>query len=442
MDSWLKEQVLQLAEENHVSFIRLQFTDMFGMLKNISVTVNQLERAIEGRMTLNNPSINEFCRLEESDMYLRPDPSTFVIFPWRPREGAVARLICNIERADGNPFEGCVRNALRKTISEAEKMGFSVAVSSKAKFFLFLLDESGKPTAVPHDMGSKFDLTPLDLGENARREIILNLEEMDFDIETSHHDFSPGQHEINFKADDLLIAADGILTYKYVIRSIVHRHGLHATFMPKPLRNSCGSGMSLRFMLFKNGKNAFVDEQNPNERTDILNYFIGGMLKHAPALTALSNPTINSYKRLINEEEAPNIISWSETNKKAFLRVPYTKEETFVEWQSPDGSCNPYLALACAVKAGLDGIKSKIQPPPPLNINVSKLAGDQREAMKIHQIPLTLENSLNALEQDYVIQEALGSYISQNYIAGKRRELEDYMKEIHGWELNHYLAKF
>jgi len=442
VDRWDKEQVLRLAEENNVSFVRLQFTDMFGMLKNIAITVTQLERALEGRMAFNSPSINEYCRLEESDLYLRPDPTTFVIFPWRPREGAVARLICDIERADGRPFEGCVRGVLKKVIAEAEEMGFSVTVGSKAKFFLLLLDEKGNPTALPHDSGGKFDLTPLDLGENPRREIILNLEEMDFNVETSHHDLAPGQHEINFQGDDLLISADEIVTYKYVIRTIVQRHGLHATFMPKPFRHYSGSGMSLQFMLFKDGKNAFVDENSPDGKSDILHQFVGGILAHAPALGALSNPTINSYKRLIDEENAPNLILWSEVNKTALLRVPSTREETFVEWQSPDATCNPYLAIAAAVKAGLEGIKKRISCPMPVNLDVKQLTDEQREAMKLKQVPLTLENSLIAFEEDPVIQEAIGSYISRHYVAAKRREIRDFMKEIHPWELEHYMTKF
>lgn len=442
MNAWSKEQVLQLAEDCHVSFIRLQFTDMFGVLKNIAITVNQLERALNGKLAFNSPSINEYCRLQESDMYLRPDPSTFVVFPWRPREGAVARLICDIEKADGQPFQGCARSILKKVLAEAEEMGFSLTVGSKAKFFLLLLDEGGNPTAFPHDKGSKFDLNPLDMGENPRREIILNLEEMEFDVETSHHDLAPGQHEINFKGDDLLISADGIVTYKYVIRTLVQRHGLHATFMPKPMRNSSGSGLSLQFMLFKDGKNVFVDEDSPDGKSDILRHFIGGILAHAPALGALANPTINSYKRLINEEEAPSIIAWSETNRTAMLRVPSTREETFVEWQSPDASCNPYLAIAAFVKAGLEGIKNGTACPAPLNLDVRELSEEIKEGMQLKQVPLTLENSLKALEKDPLIQETIGSYISQHYAAAKRREIEDFMKEVHGWELEHYLTKF
>lgn len=443
MEAWEKEKVLELAEENNVSFIRLQFTDMFGTLKNIAMTVNQLERALEGRMTVNNPSINQYCRLEESNMYLRPDPSTFVIFPWRPREGAVARLICDLEGADEKPFPGCVRTVLKKTIREAEQLGFSVTVSSKAKFFLFYLDEKGKPTTLAHDTGSKFDLTPLDLGENARREIILNLEDMGFEIETSHHELSPGQHEINFSGDHALIAADNIVTYKYVIRTLAQKHGLHATFMPKPLRNYPGSGMSLQLMLFKNEKNAFVDEKAPDNKSDTLKYFIGGILRHAPALGALANPTVNSYKRLINDEEVyNNIAAWSESSLRSALRVPMTKQETFVEWQTPDGSCNPYLVIAGALKAGLDGIKNNILPPAPLNIAGEKLSKNKIEELQIKQLPMTLEDSLDALEKDPVIQQTLGSYISRHYVAAKRLEVEDYMKEVHGWELEHYLTKY
>ena len=440
MDLWTNEQVLEFAHERNVSFIRLQFTDMFGMLKNIAVTVNQLEKALEGRLSLESPSISKYCRVEESDLYLRPDPSTFVVFPWRPRDGAVARLMCDIEKANGEPFPGCSRSILKKVIREAEDKGYSVAISSKAKFFLFLLDEAGKPTIIPHDKGDKFDLTPLDLGENARREIILNLEDMGFQIETSHHELAPGQHEINFKADDLLITADGVLTYKYVTRTIVQRHGLHATFMPKPLRNANGSGMTFRFFLFKDGKNAFVDKEKPNRRSASLEYFIGGLLEHAPALGALANPTVNSYKRLV-DGDAPNIAAWSESSRATSLRVPPSRDDTFVEWRSPDASCNPYLAIAAAVKAGLEGMEKQMVPPPPLNMDVRKLSQSERDDLKINCVPLSLGESIMALEADPVIGETIGDYIREYYAEAKKRELEDYLKEVHDWELQQYFNR-
>ena len=441
MDSWFREQVLQQVEERGVHFVRLQFTDLFGVLKNVAITVNQLEKALEGSLVFDGSALGDFFPAEENDLFLIPDPSTFVPFPWRPREGAVARLICSMKDAKGRPFEGCVRTVLRKAIREVMEKGYSMSVAPQAEFYLFTVDNTGRPTTVTHDRAGRFDLTPLDMGENARREMIIALQDMGFDIETSHHEVSPGQHEIDFKSDSVLSAADNIVTYKFVIRTIAQRHGLHATFMPKPLRDLGGSGLHLRMILFSGEKNAFYDPNEEDKRSDTLRYFIGGLLRHAPALSALANPTVNSFKRL-NSDRAPKYITWSEVCGSSVVRVPFSSDECFVEWQSPDPACNPYLALAGVIKAGLDGIENKIEPPQPAETDPDLLSSRERERLGIRRLPETIAEALDALKNDPVINSTLGSYITDNFIKAKLLEWEDYKREVSQWEIDRYLTKF
>jgi glutamine synthetase len=359
-----KHEILAKAKDAGVKFVRLQFTDIVGVLKNVAITIEQLEKALDGELMFDGSSIHGFVRIEESDMYLRPDPATFTIFPWRPREGAVARLICDIYNPDGTPFAGCPRVALKKVLARAKSMGYTMNVGPECEFFLFYTDSEGKPTLRTHDRAGYFDLSPVDMGENARRSMVLTLEEMGFEIEASHHEVAPGQHEIDFKYSDALDVADKIITFKFVVRTIAQRHGLHATFMPKPIAGINGSGMHMHQSLFRGAQNAFYDPHDPLGLSDVARHYIGGLLRHARALAAVTSPTVNSYKRLVPGYEAPVYICWAERNRSPLIRVPAKRgSSTRIELRCPDPSCNPYLAIAACLAAGLDGIEKKIEPP-------------------------------------------------------------------------------
>ncbi|HZK19081.1 MAG TPA: type I glutamate--ammonia ligase [Clostridia bacterium] len=443
MMGYTNEDVRRMAKELNVKFIRLQFTDIFGVLKNVAITVEQLDKALEGELAFDGSSIEGFVRIEESDMCLRPDPSTFVTFPWMPENQAVGRLICDIYNIDGTPFSGDPRFVLKKAIKEAEDLGLTLFVGPEAEFFLFHLDSEGRPTTHTHDKAGYFDLTPVDLGENARRDMVLFLEDMGFEVEAAHHEVAPGQHEIDFKYSDALDTADKVVTFRFVVRTTAQQHGLHASFMPKPVFGINGSGMHLNQSMMSNGENAFYDPDAENGLSDNLLYYIGGLLKHAPAITAITNPTINSYKRLVAGYEAPVYIAWSFQNRSPLIRIPSKRGlSTRIELRSPDPSCNPYLALAVCLKAGLDGIKNKIMPEAPCNRNIFEMTGDERRQTGIKTLPQSLEKALYELEQDKVVQEALGSHIYNRYMEAKRIEWDYYRKQVHQWELDNYLTKF
>ncbi|MGB9803379.1 type I glutamate--ammonia ligase [Desulfofundulus sp.] len=437
------DDVRHLAKELGVKFIRLQFTDIFGVLKNVSITVEQLDKALNGELMFDGSSIEGFVRIEESDMYLRPDPSTFVVFPWRPRDGAVARLICDIYNADGTPFIGDPRYVLKRAVAEAREMGFTMNVGPEAEFFLFHVDSDGRPTTVTHDRAGYFDLTPVDLGEDARRDMVLTLEQMGFEIEASHHEVAPGQHEIDFKYADALDTADKVVTFKFVVRTIAQRHGLHASFMPKPIFGIAGSGMHLNQSLMKNGENAFYDPQAPLQLSDIALYYIGGLIKHARAIAAITNPTVNSYKRLVSGYEAPVYIAWSSRNRSPLIRIPAKRgQSTRIELRSPDPSCNPYLALAVCLAAGLDGIKNRILPPPPCDCNIYEMGDREREERGIGCLPQSLKEALDELERDDVLREALGPHVFGRFMEAKRIEWDRYRVQVHPWEIDEYLTKY
>ena len=441
--SYTKQDVLNMAKEANVKFIRLQFTDIFGIPKNVAIPVQQLGKALDGELMFDGSSIEGFVRIEESDQYLRPDPNTFTVFPWRPRDGSVARLICDVYTPDDEPFAGCPRGTLQKVLKEAEDMGYSVNVGPEAEFFLFHTDEHGRPTTQTHDQGGYFDLSPVDLGENARRDMVMTLQEMGFEIEASHHEVAVGQHEIDFKYDEALATADKLITFKFVVRTIAQRHGLHATFMPKPIFGINGSGMHTHQSLFKNGENVFYDPNGPRQMSELAYQYMGGLLQHAPAFTAITNPTINSYKRLVPGYEAPVYLAWSEKNRSPLIRIPARRGEgTRLEVRSPDPSANPYLALAVMIKAGLDGIKNKTQAPAPVDKNIYDLTEKQREEMGIASLPGTLKESLTELENNVVMREALGTHTFNRFITAKRIECQDYDMQVHQWELDNYLAKF
>lgn len=444
MDNAMKKEVLEKAREAGVKFVRLQFTDIFGVLKNVAITVEQLGKALDGELMFDGSSIHGFTRIEESDMYLRPDPSTFVVFPWRPREGAVARLICDIYNPDGTPFQGDPRYALKKALAEAKEMGYTMNVGPECEFFLFQVDQNGRPTTTTHDKAGYFDMTPVDMGENARRYMVLTLEEMGFEIEASHHEVAPGQHEIDFKYSDALDVADKIMTFKFVVRTIAQRHGLHATFMPKPIFGINGSGMHMNQSLFTlDGENAFYDPSTPDQLSETARYYIGGLIKHARAFAALTNSNVNSYKRLVPGYEAPCYVAWSLANRSSLIRIPAKRGmSTRVELRNPDPSCNPYLAIAAALKAGLDGIKNKIAPPAPTERNIYHMSVEDRDLEGIVSLPASLQEAIQELQANPVISSVLGDHILKNFVSGKQAEWDEFRTAVHQWEINKYLTLY
>jgi len=441
--SYTKNDIMEMVREQNVKFIRLQFTDIFGVLKNVAIPVEQLEKALNNELMFDGSSIEGFVRIEESDMYLRPDPNTFAVFPWRPRNGAVARLICDVYNPDGTPFEGDPRYVLRKVLAEAKELGYTMYVGPELEFFLFHVDEEGKPTLVTHDNAGYFDLSPVDLGENARRDMVLALEQMGYEVEASHHEVAPGQHEIDFKYSDALDVADKIVTFKVVVRSIAQRHGLHATFMPKPLFGVNGSGMHTNQSLFKNGENAFYDPNGELQLSDTAYYYIGGIMKHIKAITAISNPLVNSYKRLVPGYEAPVYIAWSARNRSPLIRIPAKRgASTRIELRSPDPGANPYLALAVMLKAGLDGIKNKIKPPAPVNQNLYEMTDEERKAIGVDTLPGSLKEAIDCLLEDKVVQEALGKHVFERFVEAKLKEWDEYRVQVHEWEVKKYLSVY
>lgn len=437
------DDVRSLAKEWGVKFVRLQFTDIFGILKNVAITVEQLGKALEGELMFDGSSIDGFVRIEESDMYLRPDPSTFTVFPWRPRDGAVARLICDIYKSDGSPFQGDPRNVLRRAIQEAGEMGYIMNVGPEMEFFLFQIGSEGRPTTITQDCAGYFDMAPVDLGENARRDMVLILEQMGFEIEASHHEVGSGQHEIDFKYSDALDIADKIVTFRFVVRTTAQRHGLHATFMPKPIYGMAGSGMHTNQSLMKNDENAFYDPTSPDGLSNECRYYVGGLMDHAKAITAITNPSVNSYKRLVSGFEAPVYIAWSGQNRSPLIRIPAKRGmSTRIEYRSPDPSCNPYLALAVCLKAGIDGIKNKIEPPAPCNRNIYEMTTIEREQLGIGSLPENLQEAIQELSNDKVIKEALGDHVYDRFIEAKKIEWDRYRIQVHPWETEEYLTKY
>lgn len=438
-----KEDILAMVEENGVKFIRLQFTDILGTLKNVAITDRQLEKALNNQCMFDGSSINGFVRVEESDMYLRPDLDTFVIFPWRPQQGKVARLICDVYMPDGTPFEGDPRYILKKAINKAEAMGYTMNVGPECEFFLFEVDNDGNPTLKTNDKGSYFDLGPIDLGENARRDMTLALEDMGFEIETSHHEVAAGQNEIDFKYADALVTADNVTTFKYVVKSIAQRHGLYATFMPKPLHGVNGSGMHVNISLIKDGKNAFYNEEDQLGLSSVAYNFIAGVLKHIKEICPITNPLVNSYKRLVPDYEAPVYIAWSAKNRSPLIRVPSARGEgTRIEFRSPDPSSNPYLVLACLLLAGLEGIKDNLEPPKCIDRNIFNLSREERKRENIENLPESLHEAIAYMKKSDLVKEALGKNTFEYYIKAKEVEWDNYRTQVHQWEINSYLSKY
>lgn len=443
MSRYTKEDVLRLVEEEDVEFIRLQFTDIFGTLKNVAITASQLERALNNRCMFDGSAIEGFAEVEESDMFLYPDFDTLEIFPWRPQQGKVARLICNIYRPDGEPFEGDSRKILQRVIKEAADMGYTFDVGPECEFFLFNMDDNGLPTTQTHDKAGYFDLGPLDLGENARRDMVLNLEDMGFTIEASHHEIAHGQHEIDVGYDEALTTADNIMTFKLTVKSIAKRHGLHATFMPKPLHGIHGSGMHVNMSLSKDGRNIFADEADTCGLSKTAYYFMAGLLKHVKGMALITNPLVNSYKRLVPGFEAPVYIAWSATNRSPLIRIPAArKENARIELRSPDPCCNPYLALALCLAAGIDGIKNKLEPPKSVDYNIFEMTEEERTKYAIEKLPATLGEAIEEFEKDDFVKNVLGEHITQKYLKEKKAEWAAYQARVTDWEIDQYLMRF
>lgn len=437
-------EVLKVCKEERVRFIRLQFTDIMGSNKNVEIPESQFEKALDGQIMFDGSSIEGFSRIEESDMLLHPDPHTFRTFPWEHVErGKVGRLVCDIRHPDGGPFNGCPRTRLKRVIEEARQMGFTMYAGPEAEFFLFQRNSNGEPTTETHDSGGYFDLTPVDGGEEVRRDIVNTVEAMGFEVEAAHHEVAPGQHEIDFKYEEALTAADNIATFKLIVRKIAQDRGLHATFMPKPIYGVNGSGMHMHQSLFKNGENAFFDARAPYQLSPTALYYMGGLLRHARGFCAITNPLINSYKRLVPGYEAPTHLVWSKQNRSPLVRVPARRGRgTRCELRMPDPSCNPYLALAVMLKAGLDGIKNALQPPPPVHKNVYRMSLREKRRYKIESLPGDLNEALDLLEKDKLIQEVLGKHIYQHFLEAKRQEWRTYIAQVHPWEVQTYLGAY
>lgn len=442
MHNYTREDILKMVEEEDVGFIRLQFTDIYGTIKNMAVTVSQLEKALDNRCVFDGSSVEGFAELGESDMYLYPDLNTFEIFPWRPQQGKVARMICDVHYPDERPFELDPRYILKKVVKEAEEMGYTLKASPECEFFLFHTDEDGIPTTITHEQGSSFDVGPLDLGENARRDMVLTLEDMGFNVETSHHELAPAQHEIDFHYDDALSTADNIVTFRMVVKTIAKRHGLHATFMPKPKIETAGSGMHMNLSLWKDGKNIFRDDTDKNGMSQEGYQFMGGILEHIKAITCITNPTVNSYKRFVPGYEAPVYITWSGKSRSPLIRIPAMRgEHTRLELRSPDPSANPYLALAVLLAAGLDGIKNSIKPIGSIDLNAQKMTDEQRASLHIDMLPQSLPEAVNELEQDSFIKDVLGRELSTKMIDSHKKAYHEYCMQVTDWEIANYLHK-
>ncbi|MGE7880592.1 type I glutamate--ammonia ligase [Bacillus anthracis] len=444
MARYTKEDIFRLAKEENVKYIRLQFTDLLGVIKNVEIPVSQLTKALDNKMMFDGSSIEGFVRIEESDMYLYPDLDTWVIFPWTAEKGKVARLICDIYNADGTPFEGDPRNNLKRVLKEMEALGFSdFNLGPEPEFFLFKVDEKGNPTLELNDNGGYFDLAPMDLGENCRRDIVLELEEMGFEIEASHHEVAPGQHEIDFKYANAIRSCDDIQTFKLVVKTIARKHGLHATFMPKPLYGVNGSGMHCNLSLFKNGENVFFDQNGDLQLSDDARHFIAGILKHAPAFTAVANPTVNSYKRLVPGYEAPCYVAWSAQNRSPLVRIPASRGiSTRVEVRSVDPAANPYLVMATLLAAGLDGIKNKLTPPAAVDRNIYVMTKEEREEAGIVDLPATLAQALVTLQSNEVVCGALGDHLLEHFIEAKEIEWDIFRTQVHQWERDQYMSLY
>lgn len=441
---YTKDDIRKMVKDEDVKFLRLMFTDLFGTIKNVEVPITQLDKLLDNKLMFDGSSIEGFVRIEESDMYLYPDLSTWMIFPWSTDRGKIARVICQVYRPNGEPYAADPRNNLIRVLGDMKKAGFtSFNIGPEPEFFLFKMGENGEPTLHLNDKGSYFDMAPMDLGENCRREIVLTLEEMGFDVEAAHHEVAPGQHEIDFKYADALTAADNIQTFKLVVKTVARKYGLYATFMPKPLSGINGSGMHLNMSLFSDKGNTFYDKDGELEISQEAYYFLGGLLKHARSFTAVCNPIVNSYKRLVPGYEAPVYVAWSGSNRSPLIRIPSARgNSTRLELRSVDPTANPYLAIACVLEAGLDGLKNKVEPEHSIDRNIYRMDAQERQQSHITNLPDTLHNALKDLSADEVMKQALGEHLYHSFIEAKNLEYDSYRTQVSGWERDQYLEKY
>ncbi len=434
MGNYTREEILQMVDEEDVEFIRLQFTDMFGAIKNIAVTARELPRALDNRCMINGEQVAGMDMEKGSDLYLSPILDTFAILPWRPQQGKVARMICDLYFPDGTPYKNSPRYILENVAGKAQEEGYTCYIDPECEFFLFHTDDNGNPTTVTHEQAGYLDISPLDLGENARRDMVLTLEDMGMEVESSHHEAAPAQHEIDFRYGEIRKIADCITTFKMAVRIVAKRHGLHATFMPKPKAEANGSGMHIQFSLIQNGENVFECADRPGELSEEAYYFIGGLLAHSKEMALITNPLVNSYKRLVPGYDAPTELTWTENNQNSLVRIPVTRGEGIrVELRSPDASANPYVVLAVCLAAGLDGIKNKITPT-----KSSNLAAQDQQA---EHLPETLKEAIDYFESSSWVKEVLGQEFCRQYVAAKKNEWLRYTRQVTDWEIAEYLYR-
>ncbi|HAJ69821.1 MULTISPECIES: type I glutamate--ammonia ligase [Alkalibacterium] len=446
MSSKRKEEIKKEAKERNVRFLRLMFTDIDGVIKNVEVPISQLDKVMDNEMAFDGSSIDGFVEIDQSDMKLHPDLDTWLIFPWElsSSDTRIARFICDVYMPSGEPFNGDPRSNLKRILKEMEHLGFTeFNLGPEPEFFLFKLDEHGNPSENLNDHGGYFDLAPTDLAENCRRDIVLELEALGFEIEASHHEAAPGQHEIDWKYANAVEACDNIQTFKLIVKTVARKYGLHATFMPKPIENISGSGMHFNMSLFKDGKNAFYDENSEEGLSKTAYQFIAGLLDHAQAYTAICNPIINSYKRLTPGFEAPVYIAWSGTNRSPLIRVPSSRgQSTRVELRSVDPTANPYLALAVLLKAGMKGISEAKSAPNPINKNIYNMDQFEREENQIKSLPMTLIEAIEALKKDKTIIDALGQHIFDRFVVAREADWRKYSTAVSKYEMDRYFKLY
>ena len=438
-----KRDILELATQQNVKFLRLQFSDILGINKNVEVPRSQFDKALDGDIMFDGSSIEGFVRIEESDMLLKPDLTTFRVFPWGSADNRVARLICDISHPDGRPFEGDPRGALRRQIELAKQAGFTMNAGMEAEFFMFRTGREGQAATATHDVGGYFDLAPADLGEDARRAIVAALEQMGFEVEGAHHEVAHGQHEIDFRYADALTTADNIATFRFVVKYVAQQFGLIASFMPKPVYGQNGSGLHTHQSLWRNGDNAFWDSEAQWQLSKVALHYIGGLLQHARGFCAITNPLVNSYKRLVPGYEAPVNVAWSMHNRSPLVRVPERRGRgTRIEVRMPDPSANPYLALAVMLAAGLDGIETTADWREPVDTNIFEMSYREKRRLRIDDLPHDLNEACDELEKDDIIRSALGDHVAKHFLAAKRQEWNDYITHVSSWELENYLLRY
>jgi len=440
----MTQEILERVKKDEVRFIQLQFTDIHGSIKSLTIPEHKLKESLEKGTWFDGSSIDGFTRICESDMYLKPDAETYAVLPWETGEEATARIICDVYMPDGNPFEGDPRYILKKVMNECKESGFIYNVGPELEFFLFKTEENGELVPVTHDKAGYFDFSPRDLAIKVRSDIVKALESMGIEVEMSHHEVAPGQHEIDFKYGNALLQADRAITFKHVVKSIAQKHGLHATFMPKPIFGENGSGMHVHQSLFdiETGKNIFYDADDEYKLSKVAKSFVAGQLNHIKAVASIIAPNVNSYKRLVPGYEAPVYICWAQRNRSTLIRIPrYSpgrEQATRAELRCPDPSCNPYLAFSVMLKAGLDGIKNEMVPPSPIEEDVYEFDYLKLKSHNIDTLPASLGEAIEELQKDKVIQEALGEHTYPIYVAAKKAEFTEYRLQVTKWELNKY----